>query len=104
MSTVASELTGANVAIPKAPQIGAVATAKDYWYVTNDTATSFALFSRTEASGEWFVVNSKGWSDTIDNSDAITDVPSTGSTECMDIAAITSSIHFSPCASQPKIQ
>ena len=101
-STVASQLTGSNVAIPKAPQIGAVATAKDYWYVTNDIASLFALFSKTEAGGEWFVVNSKGWSDSVDGSDAVTDNPAISTTECLDSAS--GSLEFSPCAAQPRIQ
>lgn len=90
-----------NQALPISPRMGTTATSNDYWYITDLDGTLYALFTKLEVSGNWFVVNSKGWSATIDNSDTVMDTPDVLNAECVSDAKTKI---FSPCLAQPLIQ
>ena len=92
----------AQIATPKAPQLGATPVSKDYWYVTDGAGLSYGLFSEMENTGEWFVQNSKGWAGTVDNSSSLTAIPSASNTECVDTPSGTKT--YSVCLSNPQIQ
>jgi prepilin-type N-terminal cleavage/methylation domain-containing protein len=91
-------------AIPKAPTpLGTTAGAvgvNSYWYITDATGSKFALFSALEnGTNQWFVSNSKGYSDVVTGSAAPV-TPTATVTECADSKG-ASPIVQSVCLSQP---
>jgi hypothetical protein len=87
-------------AIPKAPTPLGTGSINSYWYITDATGSKFALFTALEnGTNQWFVSNSKGYSDVVTGTAA--PVPPTGTvTECTDSKG-ASPIVQSVCLSQP---
>ncbi len=91
-------------AVPQSPNLGATGTANDYWYVSDDQGTFFAFWTKLEAgSNNWFVINSKGYSDEVADSSAQDTTPAFGNTECLTASSGSAGILFSPCSALPVI-
>jgi prepilin-type N-terminal cleavage/methylation domain-containing protein len=94
-------IVGQLQAVPNSPRMGTVGTMNDYWYITDFTGANFALFSKLENTGVWYVYNNRGWAQTVDGSESVAVEPAPGNTECV---TDTKTVTFSPCLSEPKIQ
>jgi len=87
-------------AIPKAPTPLGTGNINSYWYITDASGSKFALFTSLEnGTRQWFVSNSKGYSDVVTGS-ADPVPPSDTVTECADSKG-GSPIVQSVCLSQP---
>jgi prepilin-type N-terminal cleavage/methylation domain-containing protein len=101
-------------AVPKSPSydptcLGTPANCdnNDYWYITDSAtaATQFAVFTKMETgTTNWFVSNSKGYSDEIAGTNGATVKPSTAnSTECADTNANDATRNYMVCLANPDI-
>lgn len=96
----ASAATTNGFAIPKAPTPLGTGSINSYWYITDATGAKFALFTALEnGTNQWFVSNSKGYSDVVTGTAAPV-APTATVTECTDSKS-ASPIVQSVCLSQP---
>ena len=87
-------------AIPKAPTPLGTGSINSYWYITDAAGAKFALFTALEnGTNQWFVSNSKGYSDVVTGTAAPV-APTATVTECTDSKS-ASPIVQSVCLSQP---
>lgn len=96
-------------AVPKPPN--GAGTVTSYWYVSDSAASPsaasrFALFTKLETgTTNWFVSNSKGFSDEVAGSSGVSVLPTLGNTVVCDdtTAAAGTNPRYAVCRANPQV-
>lgn len=100
--TAASTAATNGFAVPKSPL---TTNNGDYYYISDATGSMMGLFTKLEnqptgMTNAYFVVNSKGFSDSVTDANSLTTTaPASTNTEC--VASSPSATKYSPCAVTP---